>query len=79
MSFAYDSNLNKKILRKLSLKPLKNKFNAIVGATGSGKSTITQLLLKFYNPHEGHIFICGRDLSEVDTAWFRAKVGFVGQ
>lgn len=63
----------------MSLKPLRNKFNAIVGATGSGKSTITQLLLKFYKPNEGRIFVGERDLADIDADWFRERVGYVGQ
>jgi ABC-type multidrug transport system fused ATPase/permease subunit len=51
--FAYPSNPRRKILKKISFKPLKNKFNALVGVTGSGKSTVTQLILKFYNDFEG--------------------------
>jgi len=46
--FAYPSNPHKKILKGITLKPLTNKFNALVGVTGSGKSTISKLLLKFY-------------------------------
>jgi ATP-binding cassette subfamily B protein len=47
---------------------LKNKFNAIVGSTGSGKSTIIQLLLKNYNPTSGQIFIDGVDLLNIEDA-----------
>jgi ABC-type multidrug transport system fused ATPase/permease subunit len=46
--FAYPSNPEKKILKGITLKPLTNKFNALVGVTGSGKSTISRLLMKFY-------------------------------
>lgn len=53
VTFSYPSNPDKKILKKVKIKPLKNKFNAIVGVTGSGKSTVTQLLMKFYPPSEG--------------------------
>lgn len=77
--FTYPTNPRKKILRGLSLKPLKNKFNAIIGSTGAGKSTIAQLLLKFYSPKEGNIYIGGHEISEVDTVWLRDRIGYVGQ
>ena len=46
--FAYPSNPQKIILKGITLKPLTNKFNALVGVTGSGKTTISKLILKFY-------------------------------
>lgn len=53
LRFAYPSNPEKSILKSITIKLLKNKFNAIVGSTGSGKSTIVQLLLKNYDLQEG--------------------------
>jgi ABC-type multidrug transport system fused ATPase/permease subunit len=79
VSFAYPTNPTKNILRQITLKPLKNKFNAIVGSTGSGKSTITQLLLKFYAPTEGSIIVGGQDIAFIDAGWLRERIGFVGQ
>lgn len=48
VAFSYPSNPEKKILKGINLKPLTNKFNALVGVTGSGKTTISKLILKFY-------------------------------
>ena len=67
------------MLKDVSIKFLKNKFNAIVGATGSGKSTIAQLLLKFYSASEGEILIGGRSIQGLDADWLRERMGFVGQ
>lgn len=64
--FSYPSNPDKKILKGISIKPMKNKFNAIVGVTGSGKSTVTQLLMKFYQPSEGDILLGGRSIQDID-------------
>ncbi len=64
--FSYPSNPHKKILKGISIKPLKNKFNAIVGITGSGKSTITQLLLKFYPATAGEILLGGKSILDID-------------
>lgn len=79
LRFAYPSNPEKDILKSITIKLLKNKFNAIVGSTGSGKSTIVQLLLKNYDLQEGSITIDGVNLREIDPCWFREKIGYVGQ
>jgi ATP-binding cassette subfamily B protein len=52
---------------------------AIVGATGSGKSTIAKLLLRFYEPTGGVIRLDGQALSEIDAVSLRQLIGFVGQ
>lgn len=52
---------------------------AIVGATGSGKSTILHLLPRFYDPTEGRITIDGHDLREVTLESLRANIGIVAQ
>lgn len=67
------------ILKDISLKLLKNKFNAFVGFTGSGKSTIVQLLLKFYSPLSGSIKVDGINLEEINTESLREKIGYVSQ
>jgi ABC-type multidrug transport system fused ATPase/permease subunit len=77
VEFAYPTDPDRPVLRKLSMKFLKNKFNAIVGLTGAGKSTIVQLLLKMHLPSKGRILVGGRDLAEVDAGWFRDRVGYV--
>jgi ATP-binding cassette, subfamily B, heavy metal transporter len=52
---------------------------AIVGPTGSGKSTITRLLFRFYEPTAGRILIDGRDIRTVTQASLRAAIGIVPQ
>jgi ATP-binding cassette subfamily B multidrug efflux pump len=52
---------------------------ALVGATGAGKSTITSLLLRFYEPQRGEIRVGGRPLAEWDVADLRAGIGMVLQ
>jgi len=51
----------------------------IIGKMGSGKSTLEKLLLNFYNPSEGAIFIDGIDLVQVDPADLRHNIGYVSQ
>jgi ATP-binding cassette, subfamily B (MDR/TAP), member 1 len=55
------------------------KSSALVGESGCGKSTIAQLLLRFYDPDEGEILIDGRNLREYDLSWLRKEIGYVGQ
>jgi ATP-binding cassette subfamily B protein len=52
---------------------------AFVGRSGAGKSTILNLLLRFYDPTAGRILLDGRDLRELDAAWLRGQIGVVMQ
>ncbi|MBA4741459.1 MAG: ABC transporter ATP-binding protein [Azoarcus sp.] len=52
---------------------------AFVGATGSGKSTIMKLLMRFYDVDAGGVFVDGHDLREFDLASLRRNIGFVSQ
>ena len=53
--------------------------SSLVGESGCGKSTIMQLLMRFYDPDEGRITIDGYDLREIDLVWLREIIGYVGQ
>lgn len=79
MHFAYPSKPDKVIFDNISIKLLRNKFNALVGATGAGKSTIIQLILKNYEINKGSITIDGVDIKDVDAGWLRERIGYVGQ
>jgi ATP-binding cassette, subfamily B (MDR/TAP), member 1 len=50
-----------------------------VGESGCGKSTIFQLLMRFYEPDQGRITLDGIDLKELDLYWLRNQIGYVGQ
>ncbi len=75
--FAYQRN--EPILAGFSLAIRAGETVAIVGATGSGKSTIINLLLRLYAPDRGRITVDGRDLSEFDLGWLRRQIGLVIQ
>lgn len=52
---------------------------ALVGASGGGKSTLTALLERFYDPDEGSILLDGRDMRSLDPRWIRQQIGYVEQ
>lgn len=61
------------------LKIEKEKTTAIVGASGSGKSTAVKLLERYYDPTDGRIEVGGKDLRDYNLKSFRKHVGYVGQ
>lgn len=67
------------ILRDLSFRVEAGRTLAIVGATGSGKSTIVNLLERFYDPDRGEILLDGRDLRTLPLSWLREQIGLVMQ
>ncbi len=79
VSFAYPSRLDSLVFKELSFKITKDKFIGIVGKSGAGKSTIMQLLLKFYDPIKGSINIMGEDISKINTQEVRRLIGYVPQ
>jgi ATP-binding cassette subfamily B protein len=66
-------------LRHLSLTVPAGETIALVGATGSGKSTIVKLLLRFYEPQQGHIFLDGHDIRNLRLHDLRKAIGLVSQ
>jgi len=67
------------ILHDFSLTVRPGETLAIVGATGSGKSTVINLLERLYDPDRGRILLDGHDLRELDTTWLRNQIGLVMQ
>ena len=77
ISFSYDDKTE--VIRSISFKAPKGSLTALVGSSGSGKSTIASLVSTFLNPSSGQIFIDGNDLSKVDLKSFRSQLGVVLQ
>ena len=67
------------VLNDVSLSIEAGKFTAIVGASGSGKSTIIQLLERFYDPVEGQITIDGHDIKDLNVRHLRSSMALVSQ
>jgi thiol reductant ABC exporter CydD subunit len=78
VSFAYD-NGQRPALRDFSLHIPHGQKIALVGATGAGKTTVANLLLRFIEPNGGSITIAGIPLSEIDPATWRSQVAWVPQ
>jgi ABC-type multidrug transport system fused ATPase/permease subunit len=77
VAFGYDDE--NKILDDLSFQVPQGETVALVGTSGSGKSTVFKLLCGFYEPQEGRIRVCGNDLAHCSPADVRARVSFVAQ
>jgi ATP-binding cassette, subfamily B, multidrug efflux pump len=67
------------VLRDISFTAAPGRTIALVGATGAGKTTIVNLLLRFYDPERGRITVDGVDIRELSTADLRSVIGFVQQ
>jgi ABC-type multidrug transport system fused ATPase/permease subunit len=77
VTFGYTSNLP--VIRNISFTLEKNKKIAIVGPTGAGKSTIINLLIRFYDPQEGKILINGYDIRKISLSSLRKNISVVLQ
>ena len=77
--FSYDGAERDYVLENLNLEIPQNKVTAIVGASGSGKTTIIKLLLGFYPPLKGRITIDNTPLDEINPHLWRQKTGAVMQ
>lgn len=77
--FSYDGAERDYVLEDLSLVIQQNKITAIVGASGSGKTTIIKLLLGFYSPLKGEIEVGTVNLQEMNPHLWRQKTGAVMQ
>jgi ABC-type transport system involved in Fe-S cluster assembly fused permease/ATPase subunit len=77
VSFDYD--IRRTIIKKISFTVPDGKKVAIVGPTGAGKSTISRLLFKFYDPKEGNIYINNTNINKISQKSLRKIIGVVPQ
>lgn len=77
VSFGYNGQLP--VLKNLSLTIKVGQTVAFVGATGAGKTTITNLLLRFYEPDSGRILLDGTDIRQFKQSALRRQIGLVQQ
>jgi len=76
VSVSFDHN---SVMENINLTIEPGKTIAFLGPTGSGKSSIANLILQFIEPTKGEIFIGNTNLKEIDTKWLRSKIGYVIQ
>ncbi|MCK9544666.1 MAG: peptidase domain-containing ABC transporter [Novosphingobium sp.] len=77
LDFYYNSK--KRVLENISLNIKKGEFIGIVGESGSGKSTLMKLLMKYYIPSSGDIFIDDNNLSNIDVFSYRKIISYIPQ
>ena len=76
VSFGYGGN---DVLRHISFKVYPSKVVSVIGGTGSGKSTLVNLLPRFYDAREGSVLIDGRDVRDFKLKQLRDRIGYVPQ
>ncbi|CAF0897005.1 unnamed protein product [Brachionus calyciflorus] len=79
VDFEYPSRPEIKILQSLSLKIKPGQTIALVGSSGSGKSTCIQLLQRFYDSSKGSVKIDNKDIRSLNINWLRKQLGVVNQ
>ncbi|QRV77587.1 ABC transporter transmembrane region [Ceratobasidium sp. AG-Ba] len=79
VKFNYPSRPDVRILKDLTLTFEAGKTAALVGASGSGKSTIIALVERFYDPLSGSVHLDGVNLKDLNVRWLRSQIGLVSQ
>ncbi|NXI44826.1 MDR1 protein, partial [Galbula dea] len=79
VTFNYPNRPEVKILQGLNLKVEKGQTLALVGSSGCGKSTVVQLLERFYDPLDGEILFDGQNAKTLNIQWLRSQIGIVSQ
>ena len=77
--FRYPSKTDVQVLKgvDISVNNDTNRVVALCGTSGCGKSTIIQLIERFYDPEEGGVFFNGRDIRELDPKWYHNQIAIV--
>lgn len=77
VNFSFDRS--KKVLSNINLTIEPGDVVGIVGTTGSGKSTLINLIMRYYDDYDGEIFIDGQNLRDIDMEYYRQQIGYVQQ
>ena len=75
----YPSRAEVVVMEDVSLVVPAGKTTALVGASGSGKSTIVGLVERFYDPVGGHVYLDGHDIQKLNLRWLRHQISLVSQ
>ncbi|KAH6755376.1 ATP binding cassette subfamily B1 [Perilla frutescens var. hirtella] len=79
VDFAYPSRPENLVLNNFSLTVPAGKTIALVGSSGSGKSTVVSLIERFYDPASGQVVLDGHDIKTLKLRWLRQQIGLVSQ
>lgn len=79
VSFAYPTRKDSPIFQDLSLHVPAGSVLAVVGSSGSGKSSLVSLLLRLYDPDSGIVSVDGHDIRDLNPYWLRSHIGTVSQ
>ncbi|KZT18619.1 P-loop containing nucleoside triphosphate hydrolase protein [Neolentinus lepideus HHB14362 ss-1] len=79
VKFSYPSRPDVPIVKDLTIEFPAGKTCALVGASGSGKSTVVSMIERFYDPLDGVVRLDGTDLKELNLKWLRGQIGLVSQ
>ena len=79
VSFYYPARPTVQVLDKASIKIPARKTTALVGSSGSGKTTAIALLERWYDPAEGTVSLDGHDVRDLNVRWLRSQIGLVQQ
>ncbi|KAI8915623.1 P-loop containing nucleoside triphosphate hydrolase protein [Gorgonomyces haynaldii] len=79
VDFTYPSRPDQPILGDFTLEIPYGKVVALCGASGAGKSTVGQLIERFYDADHGRILIDGADIKQLDPSWLRKHIGYINQ
>ncbi len=77
VSFSFDRS--KKVLKNINITIEPGDIIGIVGTTGSGKSTLVNLFMRYYDNYQGRILVDGKDIRKIDMEYFRSQIGYVQQ
>jgi ABC-type bacteriocin/lantibiotic exporter with double-glycine peptidase domain len=77
VNFSYDSSTP--VLKDFNLHIKSGERVAIVGESGQGKSTLVKMILKFYHPDTGHVYLSGKDSRDIAVKSLRKKIAYISQ
>lgn len=79
LSFSYPNRMDVQVLKKINIEVQKGEQVALVGSSGAGKSTVTQLLMRFYQGYEGSLLIDDTEITELPLTDLRKQIAIVPQ
>ncbi|WP_270596318.1 ABC transporter ATP-binding protein [Enterococcus asini] len=79
VTFAYPGHAESPVIRNVSFTAKPGETVAFIGSTGSGKSTLIQLIPRFYDVSEGRVLVDGVDVRDMSMAALRRKIGYIPQ